>query len=145
MFHRACSPDHRFLPLACSIVLALGIGLVAGHQTRADDKPKESDPFATAHALLKQPPRPARGQLPPSSLPLTLIEGERIALFGNSTAERMNLFGHFESLLHQRFPGKHLVVRNFARPADEVGNRQRPSDYTKLDDPLTAFGADTIF
>ena len=145
MFRRACSPDHRFLPLAYSIVLALGIGLVAGHQTRADDKPTESDPFATAHALLKQPPRPARGQLPPSSLPLTLIEGERIALFGNSTAERMNLFGHFESLLHQRFPGKHLVVRNFARPADEVGNRQRPSDYTKLDDPLTAFGADTFF
>lgn len=62
---------------------------------------------------------------------------------GNSTAERMNLFGQFETLLHQRFPGKKIVVRNFARPADEVGNRQRASDYTKLDDPLAAFGADT--
>ncbi|MGI9176906.1 MAG: DUF7133 domain-containing protein, partial [Pirellulales bacterium] len=143
MSRRACSPDHRCLPLARRIVLAVGIGLIAGHQTLADDKPKESDPLATAHALLKQPPRPVRDPLPPSSLPLTLIAGERIALVGNSTAERMNLFGHFESLLHQRFPGKHLVVRNFARPADEVANRRRPGDDTKLDDPLTAFGADT--
>jgi hypothetical protein len=55
----------------------------------------------------------------------------------------MNLFGHFEALLHQRFPSKRLAVRNFARPADEVGNRQRPNDYTKLDDPMSAFGADT--
>jgi hypothetical protein len=55
----------------------------------------------------------------------------------------MNLFGHFETLLHERFPDKKLVVRNFARPADEVAVRQRPSEYTKLDDPLAAFGADT--
>jgi putative heme-binding domain-containing protein len=72
-----------------------------------------------------------------------VLDGERIALIGNSTAERMNLFGHFEALLHGRFPGKKLVVRNFARPADEVANRQRPADYTKLDDPVAAFGADT--
>jgi hypothetical protein len=39
---------------------------------------------------------------------------------GNSTAERMDMFGTFESLLYQRFATKHLVVRNFARPADEV-------------------------
>jgi hypothetical protein len=71
--------------------------------------------------------------LPPSTLPLEFIAGERIALVGNSTAERMNLFGHFETLLHERFPDKKLVVRNFARPADEVGIRQRATDYTKLD------------
>jgi hypothetical protein len=29
---------------------------------------------------------------------------ERIALVGGSLAERMNLFGNFESLLHSRFP-----------------------------------------
>ena len=38
------------------------------------------------------------------------------------TAERMNLFGHFETMLHLRFPDKELVVRNFARPADEVAS-----------------------
>ena len=60
----------------------------------------------------------------------------------------MNLFGHFESLLHARFPNHELVVRNFARPCDAVDNRQRPNNYTELDDPLQVYGADlnaTIF
>jgi hypothetical protein len=35
-------------------------------------------------------------------------------------------------------------VRNFARPADAVEIRQRPSSYTLLDDPLQAFGPDTL-
>jgi len=105
---------------------------------------KEADPFKTARDLLAQPPRPARPALPPSTLPLQFLDGERVALYGNSTAERMNLFGHFEALLHQRFPDRKLVVRNFARPADEVANRQRAGDYTKLDDPVAAFGADTF-
>ena len=100
--------------------------------------------FRTARELLKPEPRPARPALPQSSLPLQQLDGERVALVGNSTAERMNLFGQFETLLHQRFPDKHLVVRNFARPADEVANRQRGGDYTALDDPLAAFGADTF-
>ncbi len=131
----------RFIAFA----FAVGLAFVAVAPARAADAPAkvEADPFKTAHRLLAQPPRPARPALPPSRLPLELIDGERIAFVGNSTAERMNLFGHFESLLHQRFPAKKLVVRNFARPADEVGNRQRATDYTKLDDPMAAFGADT--
>ena len=71
-----------------------------------------------ARKLLAKPARPKRPDLPPSRLPLDFVKGERIALVGNSTAERMNLFGHFETLLHTRFPDKELVVRNFARPAD---------------------------
>jgi putative heme-binding domain-containing protein len=116
----------------------------ATHAAEAPTK-SEADPYKTARQLLALPPRPARQALPPSRLPLEFIDGERIALVGNSTAERMNLFGQFEALLHQRFPDKKLVVRNFARPADEVANRQRSSDYTKLDDPMSAFGADTYF
>src|SRR5207344_3104155 len=52
--------------------------------------------------------------------------------------------GHFETLLHSRFPKQKLVVRNFCVPADEVGIHQRSTDYTKLDDPLAAFGPDTF-
>lgn len=119
----------------------------AGSSAAAEKKPaaapQQADPWKTAHELLARPARPARPALPPSTLPLAFQDGERIAIYGNSTAERMNLFGHFESLLHQRFPEKKLVVRNFARPADEVGNRQRAGDYTRLDDPVAAFGADT--
>jgi hypothetical protein len=77
-------------------------------------------------------------------LPLEFIEGERVALVGGAWGERFDLFGHFETLLHSRFPQQGLVVRNFCVPADEVGIRQRSSDYTKLDDPPAAFGADTF-
>ncbi len=67
-------------------------------------------------------------------------QGERVAFVGGSTAERMNLFGYFESLLHTRFPTKGLVVRNFGWPADEVGKQQRPDNYTTVDDPMVEFG-----
>ncbi|MGL5097295.1 MAG: DUF7133 domain-containing protein, partial [Planctomycetia bacterium] len=46
--------------------------------------------------------------------------------------------------MHTRFPNLNLVVRNFGRPAEEVGVQQRSGDYTHLDDPLSAFGADTF-
>src|SRR5687768_8010226 len=72
-------------------------------------------------------------------------KGERIAFVGGCFAERMNLFGNFETLLHSRFPDHQLVVRNFGRPADEVGHRQRPNYYTAIDDPLAVFGPHTFF
>ncbi|MFN9037287.1 MAG: SGNH/GDSL hydrolase family protein, partial [Planctomyces sp.] len=98
-----------------------------------------------AQKLMALPERPKRPDLPPSSLPLQFLKGERVAFLGNSTAERMNLFGHFETLLHSRFPDQQLIIRNFARPAEEVGVQQRSADYTALDDPQLAFGADTYF
>ncbi len=107
-----------------------------------DAKPKA--PEVKGDDLLKPKPRPPRAALSPSALPLEFIAHERIALVGNSLAERMNLYGYFESLLHSRFPQQELVFRNFGYPADEVGNRQRSNDYTSLDDPLQAFGPDTF-
>jgi hypothetical protein len=77
-------------------------------------------------------------------LPLKFAKGERIALVGNSLAERMNLYGNFETMLHARLPLHQLVVRNFARPCDAVDNRQRSSNYTAIDDPLQVFQADTF-
>jgi putative heme-binding domain-containing protein len=127
-----------------SCLTGVAMTVLAPAAQAKDKQPVETDPLKTAKELLARPARPARPALPPSVLPLEFMDGERIALVGNSTAERMNLFGHFEALLHQRFPGKKLVVRNFARPADEVAFRQRPAEYTRLDDPLAAFGADTM-
>ncbi len=68
----------------------------------------------------------------------------RIAAVGNSLAERMNLFGYFETLLHTRHPEKELIFRNFGWPADEVANQQRPSNYTTIDDPLEVFGPEVF-
>ncbi len=95
-------------------------------------KGKKPAPSGPVDDLLKPGPRPKRPDLPPSKLLLEFIKGERIAIVGNSTAERMSLYGHFETLLHLRFPEKELVVRNFARPAEEVSVHQRSGDYTKL-------------
>src|SRR5688500_10667246 len=69
-------------------------------------KGKKDAPAANAADLLKPQSRPKRPDLPPNTLPLQFIKGERIALLGNSTAERMSLFGHFETLLHLRHPDK---------------------------------------
>src|SRR5262245_6026873 len=105
----------------------------------AQQKQSEDDKMKTAREVLKPAPRPKKPPLPPSDLPLKFVKVDRIAFVGNSLAERMNLFGHFEAMLHYRHPELELVIRNFGRPADEVGNRQRSTDYTKLDDPLYAF------
>lgn len=78
------------------------------------------------------------------TVPISVSKSERIVFVGNGLPGRMGLFGHFETLLHARFPDNELVVRNFSWPADEVGHRQRPNDYTKLDDPLKVFGPDTF-
>ena len=121
-------------------------GFVKG--VKPDDLASGAKPKGEAKGdeLLKPKPRTPRPALPSSSLPLELISHERIALVGNSLAERMNLYGWFETLLHTAdFRDEELVVRNFGRPADEVGLRQRANDYTALDDPLLAFGPDTFF
>jgi len=103
-------------------------------------------PFVSPVALSQKPgePKAAKPELPPSKLPLEFIKGERIAILGSGTAERMSLFGHFETLLHLRFPAKELVIRNFGRPAEAVNVQQRSGDYTKIDDPLAKFNADTF-
>lgn len=75
---------------------------------------------------------------------LDFRDGEHVAFVGGSLAERMNLYGNFETALHLKFPDKDLVVRNFGWPADEVSKQQRPSNYTKIDDPMVEFGPETF-
>jgi putative heme-binding domain-containing protein len=118
--------------------------LRAGDQVADAGKKPAKKPDAKDIVAAPKVARPPAAKLPPSKLPLELTGGERIAFVGNSTAERMNLFGNFETRLHLRFPAKELKVRNFARPADEVSIRQRGGDYIKLDDPLAVFNPDTI-
>ncbi len=105
---------------------------------------KKAEPVKPVAEILKPAPRPKKPALAASKLPLEFATGERIAFVGNTTAERMSLYGHFETMLHLRFKEKGLVVRNFGFPADEVGQRQRSADYTHLDDPLYAFNPDTF-
>jgi putative heme-binding domain-containing protein len=136
-------PRPAWTGLLSAALVATALFAVADAQ-QPKTKQKKAAPRGEADDLLKPAPRPKKADLPPSTVPLQLVKGERIAFVGNSTAERFNLFGHFETLLHSRFPDKELVVRNFARPADEVSIRQRPNDYTRLGDPMFAFNPDTL-
>jgi putative heme-binding domain-containing protein len=85
------------------------------------------------------------GKLAAVPNPLTFEQGQRIAFVGGSLAERMNLYGYFETLLQTRFPEKQLVIRNFGWPADEVTEQQRPDNYTVIDDPMVEFAPDFFF
>ncbi len=129
-------------PLAFAVVG--GLLLLAAGDGRSQQPKKPQPSTKTAEELLKPGPRPKKDPLPASKLPLEFVTGERVAFVGNTTAERMSLYGHFEAMLHTRFKDKMLVVRNFGFPAEEVGVLQRSSDYTHLDDPLYAFNADTF-
>ena len=51
--------------------------------------------------------------------------GDHISIIGNTLAERMQYFGHFETRLHAQFPNHELVVRNLGFSADEVKFRPR--------------------
>ncbi|WP_197439614.1 PVC-type heme-binding CxxCH protein [Calycomorphotria hydatis] len=84
--------------------------------------------------------RPTKTEGGAGSPALELSKRERVAAVGGSLAERMNLYGTFETLLHTRYPEKEVVFRNFGWPAEEVAIQQRPGNYTNIDDPLQVFG-----
>ena len=60
---------------------------------------------------------------------LALKKGDRIILIGNTLAERMQYFGHFETLLHSRFPDLNLVVHDLGWSADELTLRPRSKGF----------------
>ena len=60
---------------------------------------------------------------------LELKKGDRIIIIGNTLAERMQYYGHFETLLHARFPELELVVHNLGWSADEVALRPRQAHF----------------
>lgn len=132
------------MPFARCLWLGLLAGAIAAVTLVPGGEVLSQKKSASPGSTTKAEPRAKKEPLPPSKLPLELVKGERIALIGNSTAERMNLFGNFETMLHARFADKEIVVRNFARPAEEVAVHQRSADYTKIDDPLYAYNPDTF-
>src|SRR5262245_58864855 len=60
---------------------------------------------------------------------LKLVKGDHVVIVGNTLAERLQQHGHFETLLHSRFPELELVVRNLGWSADEISLRPRSKDF----------------
>ena len=61
--------------------------------------------------------------------PLSLEKGDKIVVIGNTLAERMQYFNHWETQLHSRFPQHELVVRNLGWSADSITTRLRSQDF----------------
>ena len=76
---------------------------------------------------------------------LKIKENDRIVILGNTFAERMHLFGYFETFLHSRFPDHRLRIRYLAWPAEEVGKPIRPKGFPSLVDELRENRADVVF
>ena len=76
--------------------------------------------------------------------PLELKQNDRIVLIGNTLAERMQHMGHFETLLHSRFPQLNLVVRNLAWSADELTLKPRSARFGNQESYLNKHKANVI-
>lgn len=75
---------------------------------------------------------------------LKLDPGDHLCLVGNVLGERMQHHNYWETLLHQRFSGHELVVRNLCFPADEVDVRPRSLNFGSPDDHLRHSKADVV-
>jgi lysophospholipase L1-like esterase len=75
---------------------------------------------------------------------LELRKGDRVVLVGNTLAERMQLFNHFETLLEARFPELQLALRNLGWSADTVTLQPRPLNFGNATEHLTRQKADVI-
>src|SRR5262249_2101966 len=76
---------------------------------------------------------------------LLLKKGDRIILIGNTLAERMQYYGHFETLLHGRFPDLELVVHNLGFSADELALRPRQAHFDDHGHTLADEKPDVLF
>src|SRR6185503_20659106 len=83
---------------------------------------------------------PARAQSPV----LELRQGETVVLIGNTLAERMQYFNHFETLLMLRFPELQLRVRNLGWSGDALTLQPRPLNFGDASKHLQQQKADVI-
>jgi glucose/arabinose dehydrogenase len=112
--------------------------------------------FRRATPLMLMLALPLAARPAPAAAPahLELKKGDRIILIGNTLAERMQYYGHFETLLHSRFPELELVFRDLGWSADELTLRPRSAGFQnhghtlfdeKPDVLIAAFGFNESF
>ena len=75
---------------------------------------------------------------------LTLQTGDRVAILGNTLAERLQHDGWFEARLHARFPEHKLAIRNLGFSGDELKLRIRSAGFGTPDEWLTRVQADVV-
>lgn len=117
----------------------------AKNQSTGKPDPQQDPEYLKYGIYAKTAPHAQPTKPVPTSLPLELKKGDRIALVGNTLIDRSQLFGYFETLLHQRYPRHNLIVRNLAWSADTPDLQPRPENFADQDQHLTHEKIDVIF
>jgi lysophospholipase L1-like esterase len=76
---------------------------------------------------------------------LELRQNDHVVFLGNTLAERMQQFNHFETELMTRFPELQLVVRNLGWSGDTITLQPRPLNFGDAAKHLQLQKADVIF
>jgi len=105
---------------------ALGLGALAA--------PAPPPPPPPTPALVRPLARPASPR-PPFANGFALKGGESIVILGGSNAAELPRFGYFETLLAASHPGRPVLLRNLAWPADTVYRQQRPRNFFSVVNP----------
>jgi azurin len=77
--------------------------------------------------------------------PLTLKQGDHVAIIGGGVADRMQHDGTLEAMLAKANPTADLVFRNLGFLGDEVDNRMRSEDFGSPEEWLKRVQADVVF
>ena len=75
---------------------------------------------------------------------LELRKGDTVVFIGNTMAERLQYFNHFETLLMTRFPELQLRVRNLGWSGDTITLQPRPLNFGDMATHLQNQKADVI-
>jgi lysophospholipase L1-like esterase len=117
--------------------LILSVGIVVTASSLPAIALAQTAPAAAA-------PAPAAGQSKAEILPFELRANDHVILIGNTLAERMQHFNHFETQLMTRHPDLQLVVRNLGRSGDTLTLQPRPLNFGDATKHLTEQKADVI-
>ena len=112
--------------------------------TGKGDPPKDPE-YLKYGIYARTAPRAKQTTPRTTTLPLDVNQGDRIAFVGNTLIDRSQLFGYFETMLHQRYPDHGLIIRNLAWPADTPDLQPRPENFADQDQHLTHEKVDIIF
>ena len=103
-------------------------------------RPRKTLVVLAAAAILATGARSATAQ----TIPLELRQGDTVVFVGNTLAERMLHFNHFETLLLTRFPNLQLRVRNLGWSGDTITLQPRPLNFGDAARHLKEQKADVI-
>lgn len=97
----------------------------------------------SASPLLSVSPSPAA----PAALnaPISLNPGDRIAIVGNTLADRMQHHNNLETLITAKFPQHNLSFRNLSAAGDEIVTRARSKDFGTPDEWLGKVQPSVVF